>query len=235
MTKFQNLVSQASLLIPLVLGVSGFSTAANAAAIYPYSDLVAADLAPLLATINIYTDLTAWKGATGSPIATENFADTTLLPGLTIKPGLFGAISGGVYQDQTSAGSTSPIFSFAAGTTAFAADWDLTPNDVGTGLALAAHLAGSPAGNFVPAGSFRFDTGFFGIVSNASFDQIRIDPANLGFCCRETFNLDNLRFPTLADNVPLPVPLSPALPLFASGLVALGWLGKRRKRSTAAS
>ena len=66
---------------------------------------------------------------------------------------------------------------------------------------------------------------FYGFVNLLLFDEIQISmaPGN-----RE-FSFDNLQF----NNAPSAVPLPAALPLFAAGLSAMGFMGWRRKRRAA--
>jgi PEP-CTERM motif len=67
---------------------------------------------------------------------------------------------------------------------------------------------------------------FFGFVSSDPFKSVLETNGTQGGA--ETYTLDNLVFSAGAT------PLPGALPLFASGLGALGLLGWRRKRKAAA-
>ena len=194
------------------------------------------------ANISVFTNQALWAAAAGSPIALEDFADATLVPGLTIALNGGGSISGGQINNAlavqgicvnggTGCGGTT-IFSISPGTTAFGADWDLTPGGSGSGIQF--YLDGAGPGASIasitnPSANTQF-VGFFGFVSDVSFSTITLASGFTG--SGETFNVDNVQFRTAGDNgggggtVPEPATL---------GLLALaallGFSGTARRRS----
>jgi len=158
------------------------------------------------AVITTYTDLATWQAAAGAPIILEDFADATLVPGLSLSlAGVGASISGGKISSSVAVfglcingGAGCPdttVFHFATSTTAFSADWDLAPGGQGSGIFFSLALAGGGAQNVSPGisnptnGTFN---GFFGFVSDTSFTTIRLGSGSTGN--GETFDLDNLRF-----------------------------------------
>jgi len=194
------------------------------------------------ATVNVFTSLANWQAAAGSPGVSETFGADVLNPPNTSAAVAFGTIdfgttlpgniSGGVYNDRASnevADANNPLLSFTApGILAFGADWDLGPNDPGTGLTFLITFADlstttivNAITNPLPAGF----VGFFGIVSDMAINSIRLlEGTQSGNF--ETFTMDNVR----VSAVPIPA----ALPLFLSAIAALGFLGRRRKKMAAA-
>ena len=150
------------------------------------------------AAVTTFLDLSSWLAAAGSPIAVEDFADSTLVPGFTITFGQnipAGNISGGTYNDVAVTqfnDAKNPKLGFAAGTFVFGADWDLGPGGAGDGLVLVLQFTDSTTatlaiGNPLP-NAFH---GFFGFVSDVPVTSIRLDSPGTGV---EAFALDNARF-----------------------------------------
>lgn len=150
------------------------------------------------AALTTYTDLTSWLAAAGSPIAVEDFADGTLLPGFTITFGNNsppGNIAGGTYNDVAVTqfnNANNPKLQFAGGTYVFGADWDLSPGGAGDGLLLVLTFTDSTSttlsiGNPLP-NAFH---GFFGFVSDVPVASFRLDSPGTGV---EAFSMDNARF-----------------------------------------
>lgn len=193
------------------------------------------------AIINQFADLTAWQTAAGPSIATEDFSDATLEPGLSASLG-GGTISGGQISDGLAVfglcitgGTNCPgttIFSFAPGTTAFGADWDLSPAGPGSGIFFSVTLAGGATqvvspGIVNPAnGTF---SGFYGFVSDTVITSINLGSGFTG--SGETFNADNVRFQVAqgGDGGGATVPEPGTLALLASGLLLAIGFGRRKK------
>jgi hypothetical protein len=170
----------------------------------------------------------AWEAAAGGgPFKEENFDDAVLIPQLVITFGtaLPGNISGGKYNDRASDDvpqANNPLLTFTGlGARAFGADFDLGPNDPGTGLQLLITFADLSTLLLPEQILNPFVNEFFGIVSDMAIRSIRFIEANQP-AVFETFSMDNVRI--------APVPIPAALPLFLSALAALGFLGRRRKR-----
>jgi len=183
------------------------------------------------AVITTYTNLATWQTVAGSPIVLEDFTDATLQPGVTITFGTnspAGSISGGAYHDVAVSqfnDAKNPKLNFAPSTTAFGADWDLTqfPAD---GVVIAVHSVGGGAlfdfGGFL-SGTF---SGFFGIVSDTAFDQIRFDSPGTGV---QSFDMDNLRFKGTGDGGGGTAPEPGTLALIALAMLGLSAARVRRR------
>jgi len=193
------------------------------------------------ATVNVFNSLAAWQAAAGSPGISETFDAVVDNPpnlGATVAFGtidfgtdLPGHIHEGIFHDRATdaVGETNPLLTFSGpGVWAFGADWDLGPNDPGTGLTFLITFADTSTTtlldaitNPLPAGF----VGFFGIVSDMAILSIELleggQPGNF-----ETFDMDNVRVAA--------VPIPAALPLFLSAIAALGFLGRRRKQMATA-
>lgn len=74
---------------------------------------------------------------------------------------------------------------------------------------------------YLPTNATELDPLFFGVIANTDITRIRWSegPELNGACCEET----------ALDNFVAPVPIPAALPLLISGLVGLGFLGRRRR------
>lgn len=199
-----------------------------------------ASSAALIAT---YSNPAAWAAAAGTPIALEDFTSATLVPGLTINSLGGGSISSGptgqinnalaVFGLCINGGTGCPattMFSFSPGTTAFAADWDLSPGGPGSGIDFSVTLQGGGAPQFVPGitnpptgGSF---IGFFGFVSDTTFTSISLGSGITGN--GETFNADNLQFRTTGGDGAVPEPATLAL----LGVALLGIVALRKRKQT---
>jgi hypothetical protein len=192
------------------------------------------------AVIQVFSqNLAGWQAAAGAPVLTEDFNDAALIPELSITFGsdLPGSISGGLYNDRANDSlaeqATKPLFTFndPLGVSAFGADWNLGPNDPGTGIRLFITFVDTSTDSTVlilnPDPLNTGFVGFFGIVSDTAIRSIRFDEGTQQVNLFETFNMDNAQ---LVSAVPIPA----ALPLFLSAIAALGFLGRRRMRLAAA-
>ncbi len=197
------------------------------------------------AIVTVFSDnLAGWQAAAGSPGISETFGTDVANPPnasaavsfgtITFGDSAFpGRIAGGVYSDRAdTAAGIQPLLTFSGpGVLAFGADWDLGPNDPGTGLALFvtfADLSTQLLATEIPNG-FGNPATFFGIVSDMAILSIRLLEGTQGAPTAnfETFDMTNVR----VSAVPIPA----ALPLFLSALAALGFLGRRRKQMAAAA
>jgi PEP-CTERM motif-containing protein len=150
------------------------------------------------ATITIYTDLTTFSAAAGSTV-TEDFADTTLIAGLTVDGNSGGGepgISGGIYQDKANcgicygaSGFDDPKLIFSPAVLAVGGLWDLTPGGNGGGLTVHITFSDATTADTTIGGNY---VGFFGITSNVAISSIGL--AQVGLTGNgETFALDDLR------------------------------------------
>lgn len=192
------------------------------------------------ATVTVYSNnLAGWQAATGSPGVGETFGTDVAAPGpaavafgsIAFGDDVPGEISAGMYRDRANDNvaeqTANPLFTFSGlGVTAFGADWDLGPNDPGTGIAFFVTFADLSTQLVATELSNTFSGQFFGIISDMAILSIRLMEGTQGGNF-ETFTMDDARF---VSAVPIPA----ALPLFLSALAALGFVGRRKKRLAAA-
>ena len=188
----------------------------------------------LAASFTVYTDLASWQAAAGSSVV-QDFTDTTLIPGLTITFGTFlpGSIGGGVYTDEAvnNTGDTfssgNPVMSYAPGTTAFGANWDLDALQKGLSLAAAyfykVHFVGG-GNQTTPVFIDTLQPGFVGFTSDTSFDQILMGTT---FLDQETLVWTT---PALQAH---PSSHSPQPSLSRQWLSRIGFLSRRKRRQIA--
>jgi len=200
------------------------------------------------ASITVYTSASAWATAAGGTVTVEDFSDTTLVSGLAIDFGNFlppNDISGGTWNDTALAylnpDSSQPKVTFTPGTTAFGADWDLTPFSAGPGFSVNLHFVDNTTGSFNVANSLVNGVyvpfvGFTGVVSNVAIDSFVL--RGLDFTGNgESFSADNLRFVSGpagpgggGDGNPQGVPEPGSLALLVTGLCTTIGRGLRRHR-----
>ena len=184
--------------------------------------LIATATALMLATasqaaVTVYTSQSAFAAALGT-LSTEDFSDTTLVPGLSFTSTV-GSIGTSRFNDRLVIGSAETTFSFAGGANGFGAIFDLNPGGLGQGIGFTLNLVG---GGTEFAGSLLTSTvGFFGFTSTNAFTSVTLR-GDSG-CCAETYNLDNLQFGSA-----VPEPGTWMLMVVGFGLVGAGM----RKRST---
>ncbi len=192
------------------------------------------------ALITTHTSAATWAAAAGTPVSTEDFTDTTLVPGLSISFGGAGAISGGMISGALAVfglcvppfGNCPPttVFNFSPGTTAFGADWDLAPGGPGSGIFFLLSFVGggtqtvSP-GIQNPAGGGTF-SGFFGFVSDTAFSSVSLGSGFTGN--GETFNADNVVFRVSGGGGGGAVPAPATLTLMLIGAGAAAALMRKR-------
>ena len=172
--------------------------------------------------VTVYTDKNAWTAAVGT-YTTENFANTTLVPGLSYTSNTGSAqISSGVFNDRLTPGR-STSFAFAPNAFAFGGNFDLSPGGEGLGLMFTL-LGGSTASFVLNTEVSRFYTGqFFGFVSDTSFGSVQMGSGTQGGGA-ETYNLDDLVF-AKSNSVPEPGSLA----LLGLGLAGMAVVRKRKQ------
>ena len=177
------------------------------------------------ATITVFNnDASGWATAVGS-FQTEDFSSSTLVSGLSVASTV-GLVAGGLWSDRVT-GTQTTNWSFANPITGFGGNWDLSPGGPGTGIAFTVTFLDNTTQSVLVEIPKTFTGQFFGFVSDVQIKSVLETTSILGGI--ETYNLDNLVFG------PSAVPLPSALPLFATGLGALGLLGWRRKRKAQAA
>jgi hypothetical protein len=172
------------------------------------------------AATTIYTDRAAFDIATGGSLNFEDFSDASF-QNLSVNSDV-GFVTNGLFRDRPTpvrAGSTgaTTTYTFTSPTTAFGADFDLSPNGNGNGLRF---VLGT--GEIVSEEIGAPYIGFWGFVSDLSFTSLTVG-AGSGGGIAETHQFDNLSF-GLATPV-APVPLPAGMPLLLSAL--LGFFGLR--------
>ncbi len=174
------------------------------------------------AATTIYDDGAAFAAAL-SGVVTEDFEDSTLVPGLSFSSTV-GAIGGGLFNDRPVKNTADTTFFFAGGTDAFGGVFDLDPGGRGQGLEFTLNLTG---GGTELAGRLQFEaSGFFGFTSTNRFDSVTwrgFDDVN---GVAETFNLDNAQFGNLSAAVPEPAAWG--LMVVGFGIVGAGMRSRRQ-------
>jgi len=179
-----------------------------------------------------------WTAAAGGgPFITENFGTVVNNPptfadvafgriDFGTDPELLGHIHDDIYHDRANeVFPGTPLLTFSPlAALAFGANWDLGPNDPGTGLALFVTFADLTTQLVGTEISNLFEGQFFGIVSDMAILSIELLEGTQGgpLANFETFDMSNARVAA--------VPIPAALPLFLSAIAALGFLGRRRKQ-----
>jgi len=191
------------------------------------------------AAITVYSgdaNEAAWEAAAGGgPFVTETFDTDVANPPNTsasvawgtitfgTDPASLGNISSGAYHDRANTDFPGqPLLEFdGLGARAFGAEWDLGPNDPGTGIRFLVTFVDTTTELVLTEIPNSFAGNFFGIVSDMAIRSIELLEGTQGGNF-ETFTMDNARV--------APVPIPAALPLFLSALAALGFLGRRKKQ-----
>jgi len=195
------------------------------------------------ATVTVYSgdaNEAAWTAAASAlgPIVTETFGTDVDNPPNLSAPVAWGTITFGTdpaflghidadvtrYHDRANdVFPTAPLLTFSPlAALAFGADWDLGPNDPGTGIRFFVTFADLTTQLVLAEIPNSFEDNFFGIVSDVAIQSIRLVEGITQGGLFETFDMRNARVAA--------VPIPAALPLFLSAIAALGFLGRRKKR-----
>jgi hypothetical protein len=181
----------------------------------------------------IFRNQADWLAAAGGTMTTDDFSTDKSALSFTLDSGVVSSISsisageahyisGGVFWLQVN--PTFVTWVFPSPVAAFAFQYDSVNGNT------------KVVGNFDGTGdqtiTIRLDlhSGFFGLIGAAKFTTIVFE----NISGADTFRVTNLSFggePLATSEVPLPA----ALPLFATGLGAIGLMGWRRKRKAAAA
>lgn len=142
-------------------------------------------------TLTIYdNDASGWQSAVIN-WETEDFADATLNPGVSVTTDM-GYVTGGLWWDRLSLpddGDWETTWHFAAPISAFGGYWD-TGNPGGPGTGIAVFINGS----WVYVGEIsQYNTGqFWGFTSSEPFTDVLLDTGSAGGAWAETYELDNM-------------------------------------------
>ena len=169
------------------------------------------------AAVTVYTDEANFLAALSSYV-TEDFADATLVPGLSFTSDA-GVIGSGLFNDRLSPGAASTLFSFT-GATAFGGTFDLSPGGFGSGIQFTLNLSG---GGTADGGELRDQNGFYGFISTDVFDSVLMTAGSGPGI--ETYTLDNLH---IGSGGVVPEPATWALMIAGFGMVGLA---ARRRQS----
>jgi hypothetical protein len=155
----------------------------------------------------------------------EDFADTTLVPGLSFVSTV-GSIGGGVFNDRVIRSSQSTAWSFTTAQNGFGGNWDLRPGGAGQGIEFVITLLNNTTltiGTQVPN---SYSGQFFGFTSTDAFKKVSYTGGTQPGVA-ETHNLDNLSFGSA-----VPEPAAWAMLITGFGLV--GAVARRRRMAVAA-
>ncbi len=143
----------------------------------------------------------------------------------------FNYVSSGEFQGAIGAGNTVFYDSITWnnwGSNVYAMGFDVGGLATGTGLTIEGNFDGSPGSviieNYVPS------SGFFGIISSTPFNSVKFVETNPATDQFNSFTIDNLVLarPTVIGEVPEPTSMG----LMGLGLVAIGFVGRKRFQRT---
>lgn len=172
------------------------------------------------ASVITYDTQGGFNAASG-PTVTEDFNDTTLLPGLSFVSNA-GSIGSGRFNDRVFRGGDQTRFNFASKAKSFGGFFDFSPGGNGQGLSFSIVLLDN---SIISVGQVSNLIGFYGFVSDAAFKSVIINAGSFSGSA-ETYNLDNLRF-----SGAVPEPSAWALMIGGFGLV--GFALRRRQAAAA--
>ncbi|WP_425411087.1 VPLPA-CTERM sorting domain-containing protein [Hyphococcus sp.] len=208
--------------------------------------VLAATALPAQAAV-VYTDRSAFEAALSGSVVTDDFDnDIATADSITFDSGVVATksssgvpptlnrVSNGDYDGFVQRDDFRNItFDFPQSVSAFGADFSELSS-----LFINGDFDGTGETQFSISDIVGSDAGFFGIIGEADFSSVFfttlagtvLTPGAAPFG-GETFSLDNL---TLAGGVNAEVPVPAALPLLLTGLGALGFAGRRKKKAAAA-
>lgn len=194
------------------------------------------------ATIDIYDNFTDFDTAVSTTISTETFdaglgivtatpagANNITFPGSSLFQDVIYPTTHTGPDNPNHDPNSSTTFGWTGGNFgSFGFDFNLNPGNFGTGLILDVIFAVGPESTGVfSIGEFDPQTGFFGLVSDMEITGFRLRALDSNSEFIETYQLDNVRFATLAST-PSEIPEPATFGL--AGLALLG-LGLARRRS----
>jgi hypothetical protein len=151
------------------------------------------------ATFQVFTTRASFQAVAGSGLGSQDFSNGAPPVGSAFNI-TTGTVSNGVFSDEGLPGvfgtsNTDKLFRFGPTTTAFGADWDLSPGGNGGGLVFTALFADGTTQRIGvitnPQGSTY--VGFWGFVSDTPVAAVQYQGGNLTGNS-ESFNMDNASF-----------------------------------------
>jgi hypothetical protein len=174
---------------------------------------------PAQAQVTYYSSQAAFLAALGGTPLTEDFADTTLVSGLSYVSTV-GTITGGVFSDRLVPAAQTTTFSFGQFINGFGGFWDLSPGGPGLGISFNP-APGSTLSMEVPNG---YTGQFWGFISVNPFSSLLLT-AGTQTGAAETYVLDDLTFGVQGAAVPEPA----AWGMMIGGFGVAGMAMRRRQ------
>lgn len=174
------------------------------------------------AAVVFYNSAAAFTAANPTQ-SVENFADTTLVSGLSFVSTV-GNIAGGIWNDRLVPGGATTRFNFSSAVNGFGADFDMSPGGQGTGILMTITLLGG-ANEILSQQVSGGAQLFYGFRSDVAFSSVLFSAGTTPGGAAETYTMDNLRF--AANAVPEPGSLA----LAGLGLLACAFTARRIRKA----
>src|ERR1700754_1075457 len=168
--------------------------------------------APAQAQVTVYTSQAAFLAALGGLPSVENFADTTLVSGLSFSSNA-GSIGGGVFNDRLVPAVQTTTFSFGQFINGFGGFFDLTPGGAGLGIA----FNPAPGSTLTVQVPNSYSGQFWGFISVNSFSSLLLTAGTQGGVA-ETYTLDDLTFGVQGAPTGVPEPAAWGMMIGGFGL-----------------